>query len=258
MNFNNTYLTLELSSYCNLNCEFCSQHNSKLVNKSFLSFELFKKIINELADSKDEMMSINPYFRGESLLHPEFVKMMDYLYQISEEKTVCEYIVLHTNGLLLDNEKGEAILRLCDQSRLKHPGNLVISIDAASRGKYKAVRGGDFELLLNNIRNFLKLRMEKNQWGPNVIFQFIMMEENTGEELEFFKLFSRICSENSHKKLRALTSFNNKSFEVQGDLVYYRMQEGDPLSSEKLNQDYRKRVNELREKIEDLIVLESE
>ncbi|MDD2715271.1 MAG: radical SAM protein [Candidatus Wallbacteria bacterium] len=246
-------LNLELSSYCNLKCGFCSQFNNTLSDKGFLSFELFRKIIDEISGKGVTLKSLNPFFRGESLLHPDFVRMMDYIYDLSKKIPVCEYLVLHTNALLLDLEKPEAILKLCDQNRLIHPGNLFLSIDAASAITYSKVRGGDFNQLLLNISEFLEMRKKRKQWGPNVIFQFIVMEENYREAAEFYELCRNLCRLHSHKELAAVGSRGNQPFEVKGDIVYYRMKETDACGQRKMEELYLKTLDKLG--IETLVIL---
>jgi len=243
------YITLEISSACNLSCDFCSQHNKDIFKKGFMSFELFKKLIDEISEN-NEYCSINPYFRGESLLHPQFNEFMDYIYESSLEKPVCEYIVLHTNGLLLNEKNAKSILRVCDQSRLIHPGNLIISIDAASPDTYTKIRGGNFILLIENIKGFLKLRNKYNQWGPNIVFQFIIQNENSEEAIKFVELIKGICSKYSHKNVDTVASFKNRPFEIKNDIIYFRMLESDAFSQKEYEILYRDTVKHLAENIE--------
>lgn len=239
------YLTLELSSFCNLKCSFCSQHNPDLDNSSFMDFKTFKSIIDDILNSNLKFYGLNLFFRGESLLNPWFEDMMNYLY----EYPICEYIVLHTNGLLLNRKNREAILKICDQRRLPHPGNLVISMDSASKHTYKKIRGGDFDLLIDNIRSLLIERAKKKQWGPNVIFQFIIMEDNKHEVIDFYNIISGLCIKNSHKDLFVVSSIDNKPFKIKGDMIYYRQLEGNPLQNIKNKKLYKDTIEFIKKQI---------
>ncbi|MDD5089928.1 MAG: radical SAM protein [Candidatus Wallbacteria bacterium] len=238
IDYSRCFLSLELSSFCNLSCDFCSQHNHAIRDKSFMQFSLFRRIIDELAEKQLTLKSINPFFRGESLLHPDFCAMLDYIYEKSSVKPVAEYIVLHTNGLLFDNDKIESLLRVSDQKRLPHPGNLILSMDAATEKTYRLIRKGEFGILVGNIRALLERRRELSQWGPNVVFQFIVMEDNYTEVKEFESLIRSLCTQSGHKEPVVRFSPDNQPLEFTGDTIYFRMQEADPCRQEQLRELY--------------------
>ena len=87
---NPLYIYIELTDACNLNCKFCSV-NKKCNN--FMTFELFKQIINNL--KKLNIFDVY-YTGGEPLLHPEFKKFVEYAFNLGIRQTVL------TNGLLID------------------------------------------------------------------------------------------------------------------------------------------------------------
>ena len=68
-------VTIELTNRCNVSCTFCHR---QVVNMALgdMSFELYKKIIDEMAEHLPIKMV--PFFRGETIMHPEFVKFMRY------------------------------------------------------------------------------------------------------------------------------------------------------------------------------------
>jgi len=210
---------------------------------------MFKNIIDRLSKN-NRFCSINPYFRGEALLHPQFSEFMDYIYERSLESPVCEYIVLHTNGLLLDKNNARSILQVCDQSRLIHPGNLIISIDAASKETYINIRGGDFDRLIENIKGFLSIRKERSQWGPNIVFQFIVQKRNIEEIMDFYKLITGLCDKYSGKKINTVASINNGPFEIKSDVIYYRMLETDEYSYKESENIYLNAIENLKKTID--------
>ena len=176
------WITIELTNNCNLRCPYCSQFSSLQKPKGFMEFLTFTKIIDSLVKNKTNLSNIDLFFRGESLLHPRFSEMLDYLYESARQHQICEYIKLHTNAEFLTKENTEAILKVCDQAVLKHPGDLFLSIDAATAKTHNIVRpGGNFQKIVENIKYFLKRREEKNQFGPSMVFQFIIQPENSHE-----------------------------------------------------------------------------
>lgn len=90
---------LELSTVCNLKCPMCytilDEFKEKVPTK-FMDFELFKKIIDEIAG---KVPSIRLSFRGESTLHPNFIEAIKY----AKSKGIGEVSSL-TNGSKLTEE----------------------------------------------------------------------------------------------------------------------------------------------------------
>lgn len=69
---------LELSAVCNLKCPMCftiTEKFKKKLNANFMSFELFKKIIDEI---KGKVPAIRLSHRGEPTLNPNFIKCIKY------------------------------------------------------------------------------------------------------------------------------------------------------------------------------------
>tara|TARA_Y200000002_G_C22652111_1_gene651843 strand:- start:182 stop:1462 length:1281 start_codon:yes stop_codon:yes gene_type:complete len=69
---------LELSSRCNLHCPMCyttTEHYLKTVNLKYMDFDVFKKIIDEIAG---KVFAIRLSLRGESTLHKQFIDAVRY------------------------------------------------------------------------------------------------------------------------------------------------------------------------------------
>ena len=137
-------ITIELSSCCNLSCTMCPRKYLSGDN-GFMDKELFKKILCELQGQ--DVAAVVPFFRGESLLHPDFIEMMRFL----RDRTKAE-IQLATNALLLTEDMSHALLSLGLHF-------ISFSLDALTRETYEKIRlGGDFDLAVNNVHAFLNLR----------------------------------------------------------------------------------------------------
>ena len=72
---------LELSTVCNLKCPMCytiSSEYIKKVQKRFMDLDLYNKIIDEISG---KVYAIRLSLRGESTLHPNFIKAIEYAKQ---------------------------------------------------------------------------------------------------------------------------------------------------------------------------------
>ena len=120
-----------------------------------MDFSLFKKIVDEIARYKGT--GIIPFFRGESLLHPDFISMISY----ANSKGI-KPIQLATNASLLDDSKSDAIFRLGIDF-------ISFSLDGVNEDIYKKVRPGcDYSRVIANINNFLNKRKRRNRMFPQV------------------------------------------------------------------------------------------
>jgi len=73
------HVDIEISSACNMRCPMCytiTEEFKKRVSRQFMSFELFKKIIDEC--TKYNVFSIRISLRGEPFIHPDVIKMIKY------------------------------------------------------------------------------------------------------------------------------------------------------------------------------------
>lgn len=132
-------IEIELSNRCNSKCTYCPR-NFGVGKEGFMSLRLYKKIINEAEKHVD--ITLQLHRRGESLLHPDFVKMLDYI------KGKFKEVQLATNAILLDVEKAEAIAETVTF--------LSFSIDLPE--VYALKRGVDvYEVVEKNILDFLRI-----------------------------------------------------------------------------------------------------
>jgi hypothetical protein len=111
-------IAIEMTPLCNLSCPMCPRHHvSEFENHGYISRELWVKLIDEISVAAPEAVVL-PFWRGESLLHPNFCEYMEY----ALEKSV--RIHISTNGLLLNPQHSE-LLSKCEFV------NISIHIDSA-------------------------------------------------------------------------------------------------------------------------------
>ncbi|MFZ5996235.1 MAG: radical SAM/SPASM domain-containing protein [Nitrospirota bacterium] len=98
-------IVIELTPQCNLSCSMCPRHYINEIN-GFMPKELWMKLIDEISKASPEAIVL-PFWRGESLLHPDFIELMKYALDKSLR------IHISTNGHLVTGECAE-ILALCE------------------------------------------------------------------------------------------------------------------------------------------------
>lgn len=159
-------ITIEVTNICNARCTICPAANMTRERK-VMGFQLFKKVIDELAEINYSGLVI-PELVGESLLAPNFV---DYLRYIRERLPDAE-VELFSNASKLD-KVAEPILNedLLD--------TLIVSFDGGTKETYEAVRRGlSFDKVSSNVHNFLSRRSELGKKKPHVEIHMVVTKEN--------------------------------------------------------------------------------
>lgn len=89
-------IVIELTPECNLSCKVCPRKYIGQKN-GYISKDLWIKLIKEIAGYSPESVLI-PFWRGESLLHPDFCDLME----LALERL--SHVHISTNGILADDE----------------------------------------------------------------------------------------------------------------------------------------------------------
>ena len=95
-------LEIELVSSCNLRCTYCPRHYLRNLSGQ-MDFDLFRKIVDEASAYPGTIIALHR--RGESLLHPRFNDMANYIAGKFKE------VQLATNATLLTEDKFEPIVK---------------------------------------------------------------------------------------------------------------------------------------------------
>ena len=139
-------IQVELTNHCNYKCLFCPQSQWRLPQysevpyerpKGFMDFDLFCKVVDEAGQISNE---INFSFFGEPMIHPEFLKFMDYL----KGRKSSLRVVMNTNLSLATREIYQKLIDI-------NLSDLRISLDAATSKIYKIVRPGMYYIDLDGI-----------------------------------------------------------------------------------------------------------
>lgn len=147
-------VTVELTNYCNVSCVMCPRHYMQ-GSKGYLEYSLFCKLADEIA--AHEGTAVVPFFRGESLMHPEAVAMLRY----AKSKGIGP-IQLATNATLLTQEVAEALVDL----KIDFISFSVDSIDPAA---YRQIRrGAELATVLRNIEELCAIRRGRGNGRPEI------------------------------------------------------------------------------------------
>jgi MoaA/NifB/PqqE/SkfB family radical SAM enzyme len=144
---------IEPTDVCNANCIMCS-YGSMTRTKGMMKRETFEKTIREYRELNVGKIYLN--FFGEPLLHRDIIEFSRFAVEESGA-----HVTFDTNGLLLDGESAENLLKL--------GMDITISLHGLTKQHYKAIYGVDaFDRVLTNVRNAIKTR---NRLGlGNVVY----------------------------------------------------------------------------------------
>ena len=160
---------VETTSYCNLSCIICPYPTLKRA-KGSMDFKMFKKIVDEVA-VENPSTGLWVAIMGEPLLESDrLIEMLRY----AMEKGL-KNVNLNTNARFLSSDVANRLLST-GLSRI------IVSLDALTKETYDRIRvGGDFDETVKNIEGLLDIKEKRKLSKPDVIVQFIVMDENEKE-----------------------------------------------------------------------------
>ena len=168
------HLVLDPVSYCNLSCPLCVQATDPHGRTaSRISRSSFQSLLEELQSA---LIRIDLFNWGEPLLHPEFCEL------VAAAASCGAYTRTSTN--LSHKHRFDA--KQIVSSGLQY---LVVSIDGATGPTYsKYRRGGDFDLVLRNLRELVEAREAMGVRTPLIDWQFLVFNYNEHEIAEARKV----------------------------------------------------------------------
>lgn len=161
-------LFIEPTNICNLKCPLCPTGNGLLKkNKGYMSLENYKKIIDQLGSTA---FSVTLWNYGEPSLNKDFFEMIKY----AKKKGL--KVITSTNGILFKDKENAA--KLIDSGL----DELVFAVDGATEETYtKYRRNGNFNMLVEGIKELTHLKKERKSYFPFLSMQFIIMKDNEHE-----------------------------------------------------------------------------
>lgn len=169
---------LEMTSQCNVLCRMCPR-NHLLRPTEHMPTETYIRVLEELSAEGVEAVSF--YFLGESLLHPEFRRLVRHAQGLDG----LGYTWVSTNGHLLNRSNMEFIM-----SSGMHFLNF--SLHAVSEEVYRTiVPKGDFNRVLKNFKRLAEFNSTRLLEPPYVHLQMIEQETTRGEVNAFIETHYR-------------------------------------------------------------------
>ena len=142
------------SDACNFKCRFCPTSDRSLMKSvgrpwKQMSFDLFKKIADDMTEFPGQIEVLRLYKDGEPLLNKHLADMIKY----AKDNGSSKRIDTTTNASLLTREKGKAIAD-AGLDRIN------ISIYGVNNEQYKDFSGVklEFQRVLNNVKDFYEVR----------------------------------------------------------------------------------------------------
>jgi radical SAM protein with 4Fe4S-binding SPASM domain len=171
---------IDTISYCNLKCSMCV-HKKMKRKKGIISWDLFTKIIDEIAET-DKGIRVWMVFFGEALLlkrrKPSIFDMITY----AKSKGLTD-VVLNSNANLMDEDASKELIR----SGLDA---IYVGIDAFKPKTYAKIRvGGNYDEVVQNTLQLIKLKRLINSKKPELFIQFVEMDVNQNEKEDFIQFW---------------------------------------------------------------------
>jgi radical SAM protein with 4Fe4S-binding SPASM domain len=174
-----SFVSIEPTNICNLKCDSCpSGSRSMKAPLGFLSLDTCEKIIDELSETT---LIMSVWGHGEPFLNKNLFSFLEY----ANKKKI--FTRLSTNAHFLNNEENNISLLKSGVD------NIIIAIDGATQSTYEKYRkGGNLNLVLENIKNLMKLKNKMKIENVFIEIQFIVMNHNISEIDEMKKLAKEI------------------------------------------------------------------
>jgi radical SAM protein with 4Fe4S-binding SPASM domain len=170
---------------CNFKCEYCifcldRSHHGFISDTVTMDFDLFQKVVDDLAQFPEKIKVLRFVGIGEPLLHPKIVDMI----RLASETGVADVIELITNASLLKPDASAALVSA-------GLNRLVVSLQGTSGAKYSEVCGKtlDFDAFVKNLRHFYDHRSDCHVYLKIVDAAL----DGPEDEQRFFDLFGNIC-----------------------------------------------------------------
>jgi len=138
-------IIIELSYNCNLSCSMCGfgKDVNPYSKSKFITFENYKTILNQIGDNT---RTIRLNGRGESTIHPDFIKILDY----TKEHYPNVNVNLFSNFSFNNKQIVSALI--------SNKVQLFISMDSPYAEELTAIRkGANFQFIEKNIKQLSEL-----------------------------------------------------------------------------------------------------
>jgi radical SAM protein with 4Fe4S-binding SPASM domain len=182
------HLDIESTNKCNLRCSMC-QIDFKNMDAGFMDMSLYKRIIEECGEN--QLPSIKLNYRGEPTLNKKLVEMV----RLAKDAGIIE-VQFNTNGTLLTERLANNLID-AGLDRIK------VSIDGATPEVYEKIRGVNYQKVVGNVKNFVRIRDEKDKIRPIVQVQMVYMQDNKDEAVKYVQLWRDVVNRIGFSRYRS-------------------------------------------------------
>jgi len=172
------------SDLCNFRCKFCPSSDKGLLESygrplKRMSFELFKKIVDDICEFDKPIKVLRLYKDGEPLMNPLFADMVKY----AKESGCCDAVDTTTNASLLNPKRNLEIIN-AGLDRIN------ISIEGINKKQYLDFSKYpiDFEKFVSNIKHFYD-----NRGSCEMIIKIAGDSLCEKQKEVFYETFGDIC-----------------------------------------------------------------
>lgn len=168
---------VEPTNVCQLQCPLCmSGMRVKGRPKGYMTLETARKAAGQLGPYLFDVELDN---WGESLLHPEIFQIIKLF------KAQKVHVEISSNLSVKEFDAEATVASGLDL--------LIVSTDAATEKSYlKYRRGGDFQLVLSNIKTLVETRRKMKKNNPYILMKFLTFPHNIHEQDQFRALAARL------------------------------------------------------------------
>lgn len=152
---------------CQLRCPLCPTGTGNLgYENRVMSLDLFKLVLEKMPFVR----TVNLFKSGEPFLNPDLLAMIRY----ANDRKI--KVITSTN---FSFHKDDDFFKELVMSGLK---KLIVSIDGASTESYSMYRrGGDYSLVVSNLKRLAETKKELRSKSPKIIWQFLVNKYNEHE-----------------------------------------------------------------------------
>ena len=187
-----SYLVVELTNRCSLACVHCSVSEAghgHHQQTGYLDPLLFDALIDDLEATGARFGALILFWLGEPLLHPHFTRIWRRALRSAAAHGTFGQVEVHSNATHLSPDRAAALLHAGPV-----PTALHLSLDAASRATYLAVKGVDrHDKVDAQVHALLMAKARTGAPRPRVVLQFIVGSNNVHEVGPFRARWEGAC-----------------------------------------------------------------
>jgi len=182
------HVDVESTNRCNLRCTMC-QIDFASMKQGNIAPEIFEKVLEECSANHLPSMKFN--YRGEPTMNRHLVDMI----RKAKDAGIIE-VQFNTNGVLVNETLARSLIEY-GLDRIK------FSIDGVSPEVYRKIRGTDYQNVVDNVRNLVRIRDEQGLIRPIVQVQMVFMQDNKEEVVRFFRFWKKIVNKIGFSRYRS-------------------------------------------------------